>query len=76
MKRRDEPTVVSLESHRRRRQAESRKKPARPPVRAARPPGRERAINWRRAPLFLAALVLFFALSWLLHQVGASLPFH
>lgn len=75
MKRPDEPTVISLESARRRRQAEARRKPARAPN-VRRPAASEPAINWRRAPLFIALVLAFLALSWLIRQAGALSPFH
>ncbi|OYX35266.1 MAG: hypothetical protein B7Y99_03895 [Caulobacterales bacterium 32-69-10] len=71
-----DPAVVSLESHRRRRAAESRAqsqakaakaKTART-IRAGAVPG-ERAINWRRAPIALVALALFLAAGWLIRLV-------
>ena len=67
MKRNDEPTIVSLETHRRQRVAESRKKAAKP----ARPKGAsgERAINWRKVPLALAAMAALMAVSWLIGRV-------
>ena len=67
-KRSDEPTIVSLESHRRKRLEDSRKQAAA----RARPP-HERAINWRRAPVFLAAVALFMLVSWLLRYAGGLL---
>lgn len=68
MKPDDHPTIVSLESHRRKRLADSRKRPARPP--------HERAINWRKAPLVIAVFAAFMVISWLLHSAGSLLnPF-
>jgi len=76
MKRDPDPAVVSLETHRRRRVAESRAqskaqavkaKNARA-IRAGAVPG-ERAINWRRAPLALVAFALFLAAGWLIRLV-------
>jgi hypothetical protein len=67
MNRNDEPTIVSLESHRRKRLADSRKRAGK-----ARPPG-ERAINWRRVPLFLAAAALLMLFSWLMRYAGAAM---
>ena len=68
MKRNDDPRIVSLESHRRKKLADSRKRAA------ASRPTHERAINWRRAPIFIGAVALFLVLSWLLR--GASDLFH
>jgi hypothetical protein len=78
MKRSEEPQIVSLETHRRRRQAEGRQKSQKKPQ-PRQPvfgrPGRvERAINWRRAPLFVGAVILFMALSWLIGRIAALLP--
>jgi hypothetical protein len=74
MKQPDDPSspIVSLETHRRRRQAEDRAR-----VKAARArPGHERAVNWRRVPLFVAVIVGFMILSWLFHAIGGLLdPF-
>ncbi len=61
----DDSRVVSLESHRRRRLAEARQKQAKPRMQ------HERAINWRRAPFFLAALAVFMLFSWLVRHAGA-----
>jgi hypothetical protein len=71
--RREAGSVISLESHRRQRMAESRRKAAK----AKAGPSHERAINWRRAPLFLAAVALFMLFSWLVHYAGGLMTlFH
>jgi hypothetical protein len=75
-----DPAIVSLETHRRKRQADERKREAERRKQArARPAGAnpERAINWRRVPLLLAVVVAFLVISWLLRQAGGLLnPFH
>jgi hypothetical protein len=68
MKLERDPEIVSLEAHRRRKLADARKKPAAPPRRPARGPS-EPAINWRRLPIFLAALVLLLAFTWLVGRL-------
>jgi hypothetical protein len=53
--------------------AESRRKAAK----AKAGPSHERAINWRRAPLFLAAVALLMLFSWLVHYAGGLMTlFH
>jgi hypothetical protein len=79
MKPSEEPRIVSLETHRRRRQAEGRQKSQkkkaqpRPPV-FGRQGHAERAINWRRVPLFAGLVILFMALSWLISHIATLLP--
>lgn len=70
MKPEGEPTIVSLETHRRRRVAEIRAKAARAPKATPTAARGERAINWRRAPLALVALALFLLLSWLVGKIA------
>lgn len=69
MKRNDDPAIVSLETHRRRRVAETRAKAVQ--ARKARTVGvqGEKAINWRRVPLALGAIVLLLAASWLVGKL-------
>lgn len=61
------PTIVSLESHRRRRIAETREKAVQ--VRKARRASGERAINWRRVPLAIVVVIGFLAVSWALGRL-------
>jgi hypothetical protein len=76
MKRDPDPAVVSLETHRRRRVAESRAQTkakaqqARKAhaIRAGAVPG-EKAVNWKRAPLALVAFALLLAAGWLVRLV-------
>jgi hypothetical protein len=71
MKPKGDPTIVSLETHRRRRVAETREKSVRArKARAAAAVRGERAINWRRAPIALAVLALLLLLSWLIGRVA------
>jgi len=79
MKPDDQPTIVSLEQHRRQRQAEARKKQQKQPaaVRHAAVGPAQKAVNWRRVPAFLAALVLLILFMWGVRQIGGLLdPFH
>jgi hypothetical protein len=70
------PDIVSLEGHRRRRAEESRaqakaqaaRAKAAKAYRAGVVPG-EKAINWRKAPLALAAMALLFAAMWLVGRM-------
>jgi hypothetical protein len=76
MKSDPDPAVVSLETHRRRRVAETKAqakakaaqaKNARA-IRSGAIPG-EKAVNWRRAPLALGAIALLLAAGWLVRLV-------
>ena len=63
------PPIVSLESHRRRKVAESREQAAKARKAGASAYSGERAINWRRAPLAIAAFLAFMAVSWLIGRL-------
>jgi len=77
MKPEPKPTIVSLEQHRRQREAAERKKKEASVAAAKARRTSQKAINWDRAPKFLAVVVLFFAAMWLIRQLGALVsPFH
>jgi hypothetical protein len=63
------PTIVSLESHRRRKVAEVRDKAVKARKTRAFAASGERAINWRRAPLAIAAFLAFMAVSWIVGRL-------
>jgi hypothetical protein len=66
----EKPTIVSLDSHRRKRQDDNRKRQAEARKQAKARSSHERAINWRRVPLVLAVAAAFLVLSWLMRQAG------
>jgi hypothetical protein len=72
MKPDDDPAIVSLESHRRKRLADERKRQDASRKQAkARPTNQgERAINWSRVPLLVGVVAVFLLFSWLIRQAG------
>jgi hypothetical protein len=63
----EKPTIVSLETHRRRRLAESRRNAVQ--ARKAHGAVREKAVNWRKVPKALLALALLLIVTLLIQRV-------
>lgn len=63
------PTIVSLESHRRRKVAESREKAAKARKSRAAAHAGEPAVNWRRAPLAIGVFLALMAVMWLVGRL-------
>ena len=73
-----EHAVISLETHRRMREAALReaKKKSAALARSGRRGGSEPMVNWRHAPRFLVAAILILGGMWLVQRMLASIPFH